>query len=44
MTKRLMTTRPEDNKAKSRSHRNHLCLCTGKIPPEFGALQLWIKL
>ena len=21
-----------------------LCLCTGKIPPEFGALQLWIKL
>ena len=20
-----------------------LCLCTGKIPPEFGALQLWIK-
>jgi hypothetical protein len=21
-----------------------LCLCTGKIPPGFGALQLWIKL
>jgi hypothetical protein len=21
-----------------------LWLCTGKIPPEFGALQLWIKL
>jgi len=23
MTKRLMTTRPEDNKAKARSYRNH---------------------